>query len=79
MLLIDDQKQQQAVAALRQAQRPCAIYCSDCLTLWVRNKDVELREQPLGGYILNELNPVLEIGTFTLLTRDPGGAAPTSR
>lgn len=77
MLLIDEERQAQSVDALRRSPRPCAVQCARCLEPWVGRDPAALRGEPLAGYILGELDPVLRQGSYTLRALGPQAPDPS--
>ena len=69
IFLIDEERQRQAVDSLRAAERPCAIFCRQCLSFWTKGKNVDLERQPLARYILEELSPAVQMGAYELRVR----------
>jgi hypothetical protein len=72
IFLIDEERQRKSVDGLRAAERPCAVFCRRCLGFWTRGERANLRNQPLVGYILQELSPTVRMGAYELRERpDP--------
>ena len=64
VVLIDNEKQQAVVEALRRSSRPCAVACEGCLKWWLTGQDIN--EEPLVRYIRSELAPFTSVGEFEL-------------
>jgi hypothetical protein len=66
---LDNRRQQRVVDALRASPRPCAIRSDSLAGLWLGGEPAP--DAPLVRYVLDELEPVAQIGGFEFLTPKP--------
>lgn len=60
----DSYYQQQAVDALKEAQKPCAIINEPIAQLWLQGKPVP--DRPLANYVFDAFEPVAKVGEFEI-------------
>jgi hypothetical protein len=69
---LDSERQQRIVDELRASPRPCAIRSQGRAELWLRGEPPPNR--PLARYVLNEFQPVAQVGEFEFALPAKGGS-----